>query len=129
MHKLIKAAVVLSACVSAPWAMAEASDSVQQVQYQCERGVAVPVTYLNTASGGSYAVLQVDGQQVAMEIVVSASGARYASVDAERGYTWDTKGDSGSLYWQPADAVDNTDSVTVLGECSSSEEMWADNTQ
>lgn len=129
MHKLIKSAVVLSACLSAPLALAEASDSVQQVQYQCERGVAVPVTYLNTASGGSYAVLQVDGQQVAMEIVVSASGARYASVDAERGYTWDTKGDSGSLYWQPADATDNTDSITVLGECSSSEEMWADNTQ
>lgn len=59
MHKLIKAAVVLSACVSAPWAMAEASDSVQQVQYQCERGVAVPVTYLNTASGGSYAAVSV----------------------------------------------------------------------
>lgn len=129
MHKAIKAVVVLSACLNAPWTLAETGDSVQQVHYQCERDVAVPVTYLNTTSGGSYAVLQVDGQQVPMEITISASGARYASVDAERGYTWDTKGDSGSLYWQPADSTEGSDSVTVLADCSSNAEMLADNTQ
>lgn len=129
MHKSIKAVVVFSACLSAPWTLAEVSDSVQQVHYQCERDVAVPVTYLNTAGGGSYAVLQVDGQQIAMEITVSASGARYASIDAERGYTWDTKGGSGSLYWQPVDSTESSDSLTVLADCSSNAEMLADNTQ
>lgn len=129
MHKSIKAVVVLSACLSSSWALAEASNEVQQVHYQCERGVVVPVTYLNTSSGGSYAVLQVDGQQIPMEITISASGARYTSIDAERGYTWDTKGDSGSLYWQPTDAKEDSDSVTVLADCSTNAEMLANNTQ
>ncbi len=127
MYKSIKIIGLLSAYFISFYAVAETTDQVQQVQYQCERGVALPVTYLNTASGDAYAVLQVDGQQIAMRNTVSASGARYMSIDPARSYSWHTKNDFGVLSWQPADEPDN--SVVVLAECANGKEMFAKNTQ
>lgn len=125
MRKSMKAMTVVLACLGSQWALAENADHVLQMQYQCERGVSVPVTYVNTAIGGSYAILQVDGQQLLMENVVSASGARYASLDAKRGqYTWDTKGNAGYLYWQSI-AAEEESGAAVLSECSANEEMFA----
>ena len=125
MRKTIKAIALLSACFSSHWAAAEAGDQLQQVLYQCERGVTLPVTYLNTSKGGAYAVLQVDGQQIPMSNVVSASGARYLSIDQERSYTWHTKSDTGVLSWQPSDQPDKN--VIVLSECATGAEMFAKN--
>lgn len=125
MRKSIQTMAVVLAGLGSQWALAENADHVLQVQYQCERGITVPVTYVNTASGSSYAVLQVDGQQLLMENVVSASGARYTSLDAKRGqYTWDTKGNTGYLYWQLIVAADES-GEPVLSECAANEEMFA----
>lgn len=125
MRKTIKALAVICSCLASQWALAENADHALQLEYQCERGVAVPATYLSTASGSAYAVLQVDGQQLLMENVISASGARYTSVDAQQGhYTWDTKGNTGALYWQATDAADEP-SVWVLDTCVSNAEMVA----
>lgn len=125
MGKSIQAIAVLFGCLASQWALADNTDHVLQVEYQCERGVTVPATYMNTASGSAYAVLHVDGQQLLMENVMSASGARYASMDAKYGqYTWDTKGNAGALYWQASDVEDES-SVQVLGACVSSAEMVA----
>jgi len=117
----------MSACLSSAWVLAESGDQLQQVHYQCERGVSLPVTYLNTASGGAYAVLQVDGQQIPMSIAVSASGARYVSIDEERNYSWHTKSDSGVLSWQPSD--DPRQDIVVLRTCVTGVQMLAKNTQ
>ncbi|NLJ12300.1 MAG: lysozyme inhibitor [Gammaproteobacteria bacterium] len=131
MRKSIKTVLLLSACLGGYMAVAaeatENNDQIDQAIYQCERGVVVPVTYLNTSNGGSYAVVQVEGQQVAMNIEVSASGARYLSIDEKRPYSWHTKGSSATLFWQPADEPDN--SVILLSECSTGAEMFAENTQ
>lgn len=129
MRKSIQAIAVLCAGLGSQWALAQSNDQVLQVHYQCERGVSVPATYLNTASGEAYAVLQVDGQQLLMRSVVSASGARYTSIDAKRGhYTWDTKGSAGYLYWRALGAADES-SVQVLSECATHLEMVASSTE
>jgi len=124
MGKSIQAIALLFGSLAGQWALADNTDHLLQMEYQCERGVTVPATYLNTASGNAYAVLQVDGQQLLMENVISASGARYASLDAKYGqYTWDTKGNTGVLYWQASDVEEP--SVQVLGACVSNAEMVA----
>ena len=123
MRKTIQTLVVLTACFTSHWALAESADQLQQQVYQCERGVSLPVTYLNSGSGGAYAVLHVDGQQIAMRNTVSASGALYVSNDKERGYSWHSKGNSGVLSWQPAGEPEQ--SVIVLSECATAEEMLA----
>lgn len=127
MRKFIQALVVISTFFVSHFALAEVGDQLQQQVYQCERGVSLPVTYLNSSSGGAYAVLQVDGQQIAMRNMVSASGALYISNDKERGYSWHSKGGSGVLSWQPVGEPDQ--SVIVLGECITGEEMLAKNGQ
>ena len=124
MRNSIKSIFLISACLSSSWAVAENGDQLQQVLYQCERGVTLPVTYLNTASGGAYAVLQVDGQQIPMSIAVSASGARYVSIDEGRNYSWHTKSDSGVLSWQPAD--DAGENGIVLKGCATGTQMLAE---
>lgn len=128
MRKSIRAITVIFGCLASQWALAENADHALQMEYQCERGVIVPATYLNTASGSTYAVLHVDGQQLLMESVISASGARYASLDAKYGqYTWDTKGNTGALYWQ-ANSIDDAEdasSVRLLSACVSNAEMVA----
>lgn len=127
MRNSSKSLFLIFACLSSSWVAADSGDQLQQVLYQCERGVSLPVTYLNTASGGAYAVLQVDGQQIPMSIAVSASGARYESIDQGRNYSWHTKSDSGVLSWRLAG--DASENVVVLKECVTGTQMLADATQ
>lgn len=102
MQPSIKALIALTLGLASPLLSAQTDDQVQHVIYLCERGVQLPVTYLSTAQGHNYAVVQVEGQQIAMQQAISASGVRYFSVDAERSYDWHTKGDEGVLSWSAA---------------------------
>ena len=124
MSKSIKALCVLAASVVTSWAMAEETQTMQQVHYQCERGVSVPVTYFNTDAGDSYAVVQIEGQQIPMQVETSASGARYVSTDAERGYIWHSKSDYGVLSWQAKDAAESAQDVIILRDCTVAKEGW-----
>lgn len=95
---------------------AKDNDTIRQVIYHCERDVVLPVTYINTASGGAIAVLHVDGKQISMKIAVSASGARYISIDETQGYRWHTKSNYGILSHLEADhTAKETD---VLSHCT-----------
>lgn len=85
---------------------------ISQVTFTCERGVVVPVAYINNAPGHSFAVAQIDGQQIAMIQVVSGSGIRYRSVDAGRPYEFHAKGYDGMFFFGPEE-----DPATILGEC------------
>ncbi len=94
----------------------KATDSIQQTVYQCERGVTVPAAYINTASGESFAVINVEGKQIPMKIDVSASGARYVSIDETHGYRWHTKGKTAMLLHLEADHT--AKETTVLNNCT-----------
>lgn len=91
-------AVAIMALVAAP---ALAEPDVLAVVYSCERGVIVPVTYVNGADG-SVAVLHVEGRQIALPLAVSASGARFAKEQVS-GYSWWNKGQEATLAWFDAD--------------------------
>lgn len=111
--------LLFSAMAISAHAAAGSGDQVQQVLYQCERDIQLPITYINTAGGGAYAVMQMDGQQIPMSIAVSASGARYVSIDEQRSYSWHTKNNEGVVSWKPADEMDKP--MPLLIECTTSE--------
>ncbi|MDW4496768.1 MliC family protein [Sulfitobacter sp. D35] len=81
---------------------ATAYADVQQVVYSCERGIEIPVVYINGEDAGArlaLAVLVVEGRLVSLEATETGSGARYGTGDDQPGYVWWTKGDSASLSW------------------------------
>ncbi|UWQ13451.1 MliC family protein [Aliiroseovarius sp. M344] len=90
-----------------------AAPSIQTVQYQCDRGAVVSATYLNAADQ-SFAVIFVEGQQLGLAHVISASGAKYAQTPDGAGYVWWTKGDEAFLAW---DDVPNGSEETLLSQC------------
>lgn len=78
-------------------------------RYRCERGVEVPVVFVNAPQGG-YAVVQIDGRQVAMAQAVSGSGIRYRGIDPDLPYLLLGKGDTARFLFGP-------DEVVVLDDC------------
>ena len=81
-------------------------------RYQCERGVEVPVTYVNSADG-SAVVLNVEGRQISLLQAMSGSGARYEWPSDGSGYVWWSKGDGAMLLWHDAAGEE----TTLLKEC------------
>ncbi len=71
--------------------------------FQCERGVLLPVTFITPPDGAGLAVMQVDGKQVAMRALPTASGVRYVSLDEQDSYRLHTKGDEGFVTHMAAD--------------------------
>ncbi|WDR03865.1 MliC family protein [Devosia algicola] len=63
------------------------------VQYACDKGEPFKVTYINAAPN-YLAMMPVNGDQVLMREVLSASGAKYVA-DV---WVWWTKGDEAQLY-------------------------------
>lgn len=116
MFKQLITPLFLTALTMSSLAVAGSGDQMQQVLYQCERGIQLPITYINTPSGGAYAVMQIDGQQIPMSIAVSGSGARYVSIDEQRSYSWHTKNNAGVVSWQPADEAEQP--APLLIDCT-----------
>lgn len=109
MRHLIGLALALPLCVQP--ALAEVS--LDSVEYRCVRDVTVLATYLNTPEE-SFAVIFVEGRQVALRNVLSASGAKYAQAKDDAGYVWWTKGQNGFLLWvDPATGAEDM----LLNEC------------
>ena len=106
------------ALLSASLAMAAAPLKVTKVQvdapvshtYQCEGGKSLQVTYWNSRSGQSFALLPVDGKPLLFVNTMAASGVKYM---ADR-YTWWTKGNNGDLY----DMTAGPDAKPILAGCA-----------
>lgn len=100
---------ILALVVMAGPALAETQ--VENLTYACDRGVAVPVVYVN-ATDTSLAVLHVDGRQILLYNAPAASGARYAWPSDGSGYVWWTKGDEATLFWKDGEAGTETPLLT-----------------
>lgn len=112
MFRLSIPVFALIACL-APAGLAQATtDQVISMSYRCERAVEVPVVYVNSSEGASYAIALIDDRLVAMRRVVSASGARYRSGAGIDDYELWGKGDSALISFGPED-----DSQVLLAEC------------
>ncbi len=81
-----------------------AADDLQHVIYACERSVRLPVVYVNPAEGDSYMVALIDGELRPMRRVISASGARYHTVDDTQPYELWSKGDKAVVSYGRAEA-------------------------
>jgi membrane-bound inhibitor of C-type lysozyme len=81
--------------------------------YLCDRGVEVPVSYINGADD-AVAVLYLEGRLISLPIGPSASGARYAWPSDGSGYIWWTKGDAAMLLWHDGAT---SEEVTLYSEC------------
>lgn len=100
--------------VTSPVLADQHSTDIQQSLYICERGVAIAATYINTSDGDSFAVVNAEGRQIAMRIVMSASGAKYAEATGAVPYIWWTKGNAASFYVEGADIDDD---LTLFKAC------------
>lgn len=92
---------------------AQAETSFDTARYTCERGVEVPVTYVN-AEDVQLAVLNVEGGQITLEVEQSASGARYGWPSGGSHYVWWTKGEEAMLNWFDAEVGEE---VTLYASC------------
>lgn len=89
-----------------------ASEATNQ-RYTCERGVQVPVVYVNSGDM-AIAVLLVEGNQILLYSEPVASGARYGWPSDGSNYVWLTKDTQAMLLWRDGAAKTET---TVLAEC------------
>jgi membrane-bound inhibitor of C-type lysozyme len=92
------------ALIAALWA-APVSAEVITVRYLCERGVEVPVTYVNAEGMDSVAVLNVEGGQITLIQEISGSGARYGWPSGGSNYVWWSKGDAATLLWRDGETT------------------------
>lgn len=65
----------------------------QTVNYRCEDGTLLPVTYINTKDQQGFVVIPIDGKNRLFVTLLSGSGARYGSGP----YIWWSKGDKATL--------------------------------
>ena len=96
----MKVAVLVAALMAAP-----VSAEVITVRYLCERGVEVPVTYVNADGMEPVAVLNVEGGQITLIQEVAASGARYGWPSGGSHYIWWSKGDAATLLWRDGETT------------------------
>ncbi len=91
--------LILVLALAALPGMAAAEINMQTNRYTCERGVEVPVTYVNDGET-SVVVLMVDGGQVSLYGEPAASGARYGWPSDGSNYVWLSQGDTAMLMWK-----------------------------
>ena len=78
--------VIRAAICALLWAAPVGAETLA-VTYLCDRGVSVPVVYVPDAEP-SVAVLYVEGRLIHLQIMPSASGARYGWPSDGSSYEW-----------------------------------------
>lgn len=106
---MIRLAILTFAILALPF-LARAEQMIP-VTYHCERGVELPVIYLNSEDGKNMLVAVMDGQLLAMKQVLSASGARYRSENAA--YELWNKGSDAFVSYGPEGSSD-----IILQDCT-----------
>jgi membrane-bound inhibitor of C-type lysozyme len=91
--------------------------AVVEATYVCERGVHIPVVYVNEVEAENIAILHVDGRLITLPQARAASGALYAEPDAW-GYSWWSRGTTATLAWFDTQAGEE---VTLFALCDSAE--------
>lgn len=104
-HALPVLAVLLASPV-----VAQDTTELVSVTYHCERGVDLPVVYVNDEAG--HVVALIEGQLLVLPRAISASGARYRADTPDAGYEFWSKGDTAFLSWGT-----EAESRMLLEEC------------
>jgi membrane-bound inhibitor of C-type lysozyme len=109
----MRAGLVATLLALAPASLAAAPKFTTQ-RYTCDRGVEVPVTYINAAEG-SLVVLTVEGRQITLVNEPAASGARYGWPSDGANYVWWTKGNGATLFWKSPEGEATLLTCTAAG--------------
>lgn len=92
--------------------LAQAEMQVQATRYACDRGVEVPVVYVNDPDQ-SLAVLQAEGRQILLYAETTGSAGRYAWPSDGSGYVWVVDATRALLAWRDAAAGTETPLLTA----------------
>ena len=105
------------AMLFAPSASAQGQDvnPIEQVDYICERGVVVPVTYIGNGSGPEFAVLNAEGKMIALQWHDNLK--QYVALDEQDSYRWEDKDEQAVLSHLEADHT--AKEITLLSACRS----------
>lgn len=95
------AALAALACGGATVGAAETK--VMSYVYVCERGVSLPVSFVNPPEGAGLAFMVVQDRLVAMRAAPTGSGVRYVALDEQVGYRLYTKGSEAFVRFLAAD--------------------------
>jgi hypothetical protein len=87
--------------------------TVERIDYICERGVVVPVTYIKTGDLPAYAVLDADGKMVALQWHDQLR--KYVALDEQDSYRWAEKDGQAVLSYLEADHT--AKEVILLSAC------------
>lgn len=104
--------ILIPALMAAP---VLADTQVQEQDYVCDRGVVLPVSFVNPAGEAGLAMMVVEGKLVALRALPTGSGVRYVAFDEQDSYRLYTKGDEAFVTHIAADHT--ADEVPILSGC------------
>lgn len=109
MHPFLRlaACAVLTLPAVAPAVFAAEAETIH---YRCDDAARLPVAYVNTPTGDSYAVVVYDAKLSILKAGPSGSGVRYTSIDGSN-LVWHVKGSEGFL------ARNDADETMILRNC------------
>ncbi len=87
--------------------------TVERIDYICERGVVVPVTYIKTGDLPAFAVLDAEGKMVALQWHESLK--KYVALEEQDSYRWAEK--DGQAVLSHLEADHTAKEVTLLSAC------------
>ncbi len=96
---------------------AQAEMQVTNVRFDCERGVELPVTFVNS-DDESIAVMQIEGHQMVLYQEESGSGAKYGWPSDGSAYVLWTKGPEATVFWRDGETRTET---PILSGCAQAE--------
>ncbi|MFC6687065.1 MliC family protein [Jhaorihella thermophila] len=107
---------LIGAAMALPPCAAHAGTEVVEIVYECEqRGVRLPVVFVNTEGGPGLAVMSIEGKLVTMRSTPNGSGVRYVAIDEQDSYRLHAKGETAFVTWLAADHT--ADEITILRDC------------
>jgi membrane-bound inhibitor of C-type lysozyme len=100
--------------------MVESKSSVQKVSYSCENGMTILAEYSVGSDTKSTMKLDVSGKSYTLANAISASGARYTTMNGmkpDKALQWWTKGKQGTLYDGPKNEDKLLEESVILTKC------------
>lgn len=110
----IAAGLTLASALSAS-AQNSQTNAIERVDYICERGVVVPVTYIRNGDAPGFAVLDAEGKMIALQWHDNLK--KYVAIDEQDSYRWSDK--DGQAVLSHLEADHTAKEVTLLSACRS----------
>jgi membrane-bound inhibitor of C-type lysozyme len=98
----------------------QSASSMEKASYSCENGMKILAEYANGSDDKSTAKLEISGNSYMLVSAISASGARYTTMNGmkpDKALEWWTKGDRGTLSDGPKNEDKLLEESVILTQC------------